>query len=126
MRFGDTDMFGHVNNAVYSSVYETGRTSFFIDTGLFNGGKGVAPVIVRSEIDYVREMNWPGTVQIETVIRQIGTKSFHTYQRATLGGELVTRSVGVMVVLDPATRRSVPLTEEWRTVLERYLDPDFV
>ena len=125
LRFCDTDMLGHVNNAVYSSIYEAGRTEFLGQAGLFDMAAGFSPVIVRVEIDFLREMNWPGEVMVETAVHRIGNKSFHTRQRAILNGEIVSRATGVLAIIDINTRRAVPLREAWREVLGRYLEPDF-
>jgi len=126
LRFCDTDMLGHVNNAVYSSIYEAGRTEFLAEAGLFDLSQGFSPVIVRLEVDFVREVNWPGTVLVETAIHRIGNKSMHTRQRASVDGEVVSRAVGVLAVIDTTTRRAVPLSDAWREVLGLYLEPDFI
>jgi len=125
LRFCDTDMLGHVNNAVYASIYEAGRTDFLVDAGLLNLSLGFSPVIVRLEIDFIREMNWPATVVVETAIHKVGTKSIHTRQRALINGEVVSRAAGVLAVIDINTRRAVALSDEWRDVLGRYLMPEF-
>jgi len=82
-------------------------------------------VIVRLEIDFIREMNWPATVVVETAIHKVGTKSIHTRQRALINGEVVSRAAGVLAVIDINTRRAVALSDEWRDVLGRYLMPEF-
>jgi acyl-CoA thioester hydrolase len=126
LRFNDTDMVGHVNNAVYSTIFEAARTAFFVEHRLFGRGSGFSPVIVRVEIDYLREINWPGTVTIETAVHRIGAKSFHLRHRASVGDRLVSRATGVSAVIDTHARHAVPLHDAWKTVLERYLDADFV
>ena len=125
LRFCDTDMLGHVNNAVYASVYEAGRTELLADSGMLDLSAGFSPVIVRLEIDFIREMNWPGTAVVETAIHKIGTKSFHTRQRTLIDGAVVSRAAGVLAVIDTTTRRAVPLSDAWRAVLGQYLMPEF-
>ncbi len=125
LRFCDTDMLGHVNNAIYSSVYEAGRTEMLGRAGMLDLRRGFSPVIVRVEIDYLREMNWPGDVIVETAVHKIGNKSMHLRQRAMLGGELVSRAASVLAVIDTSTRRAVVLPDEWRAALVEFLEPDF-
>ena len=125
LRFCDTDMLGHVNNAVYSSVYEAGRTEMLGGAGMLDLSRGFSPVIVRVEIDFLREMNWPGDVIVETAVHKIGNKSMHVRQRAMIGGELVSRAASVLAVIDTSTRRAVVLPEEWRAALGEFLEPDF-
>ena len=128
LRFNDTDRLGHVNNAVFAVMLEQGRSELAMAAGLPmeppSGSGGAALVIVRLELDFLQEMAWPGDVLIETEVARMGTKSFHTRQRLTSGGGLCARAVTVLVVMDRATRKAVPLTQEWRSSLDRWLVPD--
>jgi acyl-CoA thioester hydrolase len=117
LRFCDTDRLGHVNNAVYAVMYEAGRADMLGQAGLLSPGEGRAVVIARLEIDFLREMNWPGEVRIETSVARIGTKSMHMRQRLLLEGEVTSRSRSVLAIIDPATRRAVPIPQEWRAAM---------
>ena len=122
LRFCDTDMLGHVNNAVYAEMFEAGRVEMLVPMDLLGGPHAV--VIARLEIDYLREMNWPGEVRIETAIARIGTKSMHMRQRLLAGGEETARSRSVLAIIDVATRRAVPIHDGWRAVLAQWHVPD--
>jgi acyl-CoA thioester hydrolase len=123
LRFCDTDATGHVNNTAYGAMYEAGRAELFHGLGLLRDG-GFSLVIARLEIDFLREMNWPGEVRIETGLHRIGGKSIHLRQRLLIGDELVSRAASVLAIIDRNTRRSVPVGEAWRGALEAYLVPD--
>lgn len=125
MRFCDTDRLGHVNNAVYNVMYEAGRAEMLEGIGLLAPGAALAVVIARLELDFLREMNWPGTVLIESAVHRIGTKSFHLRQRLSVGGVLTSRAASVLAVMDTTTRRAVAITPEWREAFGRWLVPDF-
>lgn len=118
LRFCDADMVGHVNNAVYAVMYEAGRTELLHGHGLLRSEYSV--VIARLEIDFLREMNWPGEVRIETEVARFGTKSLHLRQRLLMDGEVTSRAVSVLVAIDPQARRAVPLPEAWRVELANY------
>jgi acyl-CoA thioester hydrolase len=118
LRFCDTDQLGHVNNAVYAEMFEAGRVEMLAPLGLLAGPHAV--VIARLEIDFLREMNWPGEVRIETDIARIGTKSLHVRQRLLVGGEETARSRSVLAIIDVATRRAVPVHDGWRAVLAQW------
>lgn len=122
LRFCDTDMLGHVNNAAYAELFEAGRVEMLAPLGLLRGPHAI--VIVRLEIDFLREMNWPGEVRVETEIARIGTKSMHVRQRLLVGGDVTGRARSVLAVIDVETRRAVPLTDAWREVLARWHIPD--
>lgn len=115
LRFCDTDRLGHVNNAVYAVLYEAGRVDLFQSLGLLSGPLGV--VIARLEIDFLREMDWPGEVRVETSVARIGTKSLHMRQHLLLAGAVVSCGRSVLATIDPVTRRAVPIGEDWRAAL---------
>ncbi len=124
LRFCDTDMVGHVNNAVYAVMYEAGRAELMTGAGLIAPHQGHSVVIARLELDFLREMNWPGEVRIETEVARIGTKSVHLRQRLLVDGTLTSRAVSVLAVIDTATRRAIPITETWRAALAPYTVPE--
>jgi acyl-CoA thioester hydrolase len=122
LRFCDTDALGHINNTVYAQLFEAGRAEMLVPLDLFGGPHAI--VIARLEIDFLREMTWPGEVRIETAVARIGTKSVHMRQRLWMGEAETARSRSVLAVIDVATRRAVPLTEPWRSVLAQWHLPD--
>ena len=123
IRFNDTDKLGHVNNAVFAVMLEQGRSELLQEAGLPMGDGGQAVVIVRMELDFVAEMTWPGDVRIETEVLRIGGRSFQFRQRLVSAGALCGRAVTVLVVMDRAARRAVPV-DPWRDALARWAVPD--
>lgn len=115
LRFCDTDMLGHINNAVYAVMYEAGRAEILQAAKLIT--RDHAPVIARIEIDFLREMNWPGEVRIETEVTRIGNKSLHVRQRLLVGGEITSRAASVLAIIDTRSRRAVPIMDTWRAAL---------
>ncbi len=122
LRFNDTDQLGHVNNAVFVVMLEQGRAEMTREAGLPATSEHHAMVIVRLELDFVAEMHWPGDVTIETSVLRLGGRSFTMQQRLLSGGAECARAQTVMVVMDRATRRSVPI-DPWRECLSAYLVP---
>ncbi len=121
LRFCDTDQLGHVNNAVYSVMCEAGRSELMQAAGLLEPGSGYGVVIARLELDFLREMNWPGEIRIETAIHRIGQKSVQLRQHVYQGDTLVAKATSIIAVIDTAKRRAVPITDTWRAALERWL-----
>jgi acyl-CoA thioester hydrolase len=126
LRFCDTDKLGHVNNAVYAVMLEAGRSELVGQAGLLDPSGGSGVVIARLEIDFLREMNWPGEVTIETEIARIGTKSVHVRQRLFFAGGLVSRAASVLAVIDMTTRRAVAISDDWRARLSAWVVPEQV
>jgi len=120
LRFNDTDRLGHVNNAVFAVMLEQGRSELAVEAGLPIESSTAALVIVRLELDFLREMAWPGAVTVETEVARLGDRSFTLHQRLVLEGELCAHATTILVVMDRAVRRAVPLEGAWRDSLARW------
>ena len=125
LRFNDTDMLGHINNAIYSVILEAGRVELVREAGLLNPEAGHGVVIARLELDFLREMNWPGEVRCETAVHKLGNKSFHLRQHLLFDGQITAHAQTVLAAFDMTTRKAMPLTEEWRTTLKKWFMPEF-
>jgi acyl-CoA thioester hydrolase len=109
IRFGDMDRQGHVNNAVYSTYFETGRVGFIYDPENGLQVEGCTTVMARAEIDYLKELRWPGTLEVGTGIADIGRSSYIFAQAIFHEGACAARARSTMVLIDRATRKARPL-----------------
>jgi len=117
VRFADLDMLGHVNNKAYATYFESGRIAYFSSKGL-NDGPKVGMVMVRLEIDYRKEINFPATLRIGVRPLKL-TKSTITLSVAIFNGESCSaNSVSTAIRFDPVTRKSTPFTDAERAGLE--------
>jgi acyl-CoA thioester hydrolase len=114
LRYNDCDPAGHVNNAVYSTMAEAGRTDLMLAAGIHRPGVNYAMVIVRLEIDFKAEMNWPGDVVIATAVSRIGAKSIHMRQVIRANGRDCAHALSILAAIDKETRRAIVLDEDWR------------
>ena len=122
VRFADMDRQGHVNNAVYPTYFETGRVcaSTIRKHGL--QVEGCTTVLARIEIDFLKELRWPGTVEIGTGIAEIGRSSYVFAQAIFNEGACAARARSTMVLIDRATRKARPLPPELIERLEADAD----
>ncbi|HYH19502.1 MAG TPA: thioesterase family protein [Azospirillum sp.] len=118
LRYCDTDRQGHINNAVFAEMLEAGRVHFLFEPGAPTAPPGCAFVIARMELDFLGEMNWPGTVDVGTAVLSIGRSSFRLGQGIFFNGACVGTAEAVIVLMDEATRRSAPLPDDFRARLE--------
>lgn len=121
LRFCDTDRLGHINNAVFATLCESGRVSFLYDPAHPLTGNGTQFVIARLTIDFLDELNWPTEVTIGTGVSQVGKSSFGLSQGIFTGDHCVSICESVLVLMDEKTRRSTPLPEDTRNALEALL-----
>ena len=118
LRFGDTDAIGHVNNSVFSVLCESGRVNLFrtrIDPTL---PKGRYFVIAHLAIDFLAELHYPGRVRTGTWLARLGRSSMSLEQVIVSGETLAARAKGVCVLMDRATRRPTPFSDETRKLAE--------
>lgn len=122
LRFNDVDQFGHVNNTVYFSFYDLGKTDYFqtVCPHVDWGRDGV--VVVHIETDFLAQIRATEPIAVETAVTAIGTKSFDLLQRAvnTRTGEVKCICRSVMVAFDLLQRESKPLDEEWIEAICRF------
>jgi acyl-CoA thioester hydrolase len=125
-RFGDTDRFGHVNNAVFATFCETGRVTVIHDPGRPLTPPGHIFVIAKLTLAFRAEMHWPGQVEIGTGLLRLGRTSFTLGQALYQAGACTATAESVLVLIDNITRRAAPLPEATRAILRDYAIGDAV
>lgn len=122
IRYNDQDPLGHVNNAVYSTFFEAGRTDFIkpmLDE-IADITTTLDFVLARITIDFLKELPYPGTVDIGTRVLRLGTKSM-TFANAVFKGgtdECVATCEAILVFFDLERRSSVEPPQKLRKLLE--------
>jgi acyl-CoA thioester hydrolase len=124
IRYADLDPQGHVNNAVFATFFETGRVTLFRDPANALLVPGCNFVLARSEIDFLRELHWPGTVEIGTGIAAIGRSSYTVAQAIFSGDACAATGRATIVLINEATRRSHPLPEHAVARLKELMGPE--
>lgn len=117
LRYGDTDRQGHINNAAYCTFFESGRVAFLCHEHGTIADEGYAFVIAKLSLDFFKEMNFPGTVEVGTRVNQIGKSSFTCGQALFKDGECCSTAESIIVLTDENTRRSAPMPEKVLQVL---------
>jgi acyl-CoA thioester hydrolase len=118
VRWRDLDALGHVNHAVSLTYFEEGRDALLEQCGIPRDEYvvGRCALTFRSEIDPAC-----GEVTVRCAVRELGRSSVTTGERILdpAGRVLVEAEFGI-VLWDPRTRASRPMTDAERASLERY------
>jgi acyl-CoA thioester hydrolase len=114
LRYGDTDRQGHINNAVFATLFETGRVAVFHEGPEPLLEPGFSFVIARIAIDYRAELFWPGRVEIGSAVKSVGRSSVIFTQALFQNGVCTATAESVVVQVDGKTRKSAPLGDETR------------
>lgn len=121
IRYADTDAQGHVNNAVFSTYLETGRVEFLYNPEYPILADDSSYVIVSLDLNYHKEVTWPGKVEIGTGILKIGNSSIKIYQQLFKNDIQVAVAETVIVQVDDKTGKSKPLTDTAKQSLGKWL-----
>lgn len=122
LRFNDVDKFGHVNNTVYFSFYDLGKTEYFssVCPGVDWEKDGI--VVVHIEANFLSQIFSTDHIAVQTAVSEIGTKSFHLIQRVidTETGDVKCICTSVMVTFDLEKHESKLMTKEWIEAICQY------
>jgi len=121
IRFADLDRQGHVNNAVFATYLESSRVGLIYDAENGLQVPGATSVVARLEINFLRELGGPGTVEIGTAVAEIGRSSYQFAHAIFSEGACAATGRTTMVLIDRETRRSRPLPPELIARLEELL-----
>ena len=123
VRFGDTDMMGHVNNAVYFTYMEQARIGYFDALMDFDWSQGeVSAILAEATCTYKRPLFYGDVVDVWVRVSRLGSKSFEReYQlvRQSDGG-LVATGHTVTVAYNYREARTISLPDEWREKIIAY------
>jgi acyl-CoA thioester hydrolase len=75
-------------------------------------------VLARLDINFLRELHWPGQVEIGTGVAEIGRSSFTFLQAIFHDGACAATGRATMVMIDMASRKARPLPPEALARLE--------
>jgi acyl-CoA thioester hydrolase len=121
-RWMDNDVYGHVNNVVYYSYFDTVINRYLIDEGgLDIQAATVIGITPETMCRFYRSFTYPETVEAGLRVGRLGTTSAR-YEVGLFGrGEDAARAEGhfVHVFVDRATQRPVAIPARIRTALER-------
>src|SRR4051812_35224140 len=69
-----------VNNTVYFLYLESARIEWFRDAGWEPDPAGEGPVIINAHCTFIKQLKFPGEIEVRTYVGVPGRSSFETYQ----------------------------------------------
>lgn len=119
-RWMDNDAYGHVNNVVYYSWFDTAVNGLLVEWQLLDIQHGATiGLVVETGCRYARSIAFPETVEAGVRIARLGTSSVRWEVGLFTTGhdEPAAEGYFIHVYVDRGTRRPVPLAPEWRARL---------
>ena len=124
VRWGDMDTMGHVNNAKYFTYCESARMSYFAAVRMTEHREAEqhGPALAAAHLNFRRQVRYPADLEVATRVTEVGRSSFRMEYELTWrdSGERVADGHGVIVWVDYATGRSIPLPEALKAEIRRF------
>jgi len=120
-RWMDNDVYGHVNNVVYYSWFDTAVNATLIEKGVLDihGGSTIG-LVIETQCNYFAPLAFPQTIDAGIRVAKLGTSSVRYEVGLFAQGEPLCAAKGhfVHVYVDRETRRPVPLPSALKAYLE--------
>jgi acyl-CoA thioester hydrolase len=119
-RWMDNDVYGHVNNVVYYSYFDTAVNQYLIEAGALDiQNSAVIGLVVETQCRYMSPISFPDRVAAGIRVARLGTSSVR-YEIGLFRNDEDTASAEghfVHVYVDRATSRPLPLPPALRAAL---------
>jgi acyl-CoA thioester hydrolase len=120
VRYIDLDPLGHVNNSALGIFLEEIRCRL-IAPKMKAHGRQFDMVLASAEMQWLKEMTYPGEVEVGMIARRIGTKSFTLAHGVFQGGHCTATATVTLVAFDLDKRVSMAPHADVRAYLETLL-----
>ena len=123
VRWGDLDALNHVNNAVYLTYYESGRTFYTDALDQLTANARIGGVVAEATCRYLQQLHFPASIQVCTRISRIGNTSFD-YTAALFYKDQdenpISTFTGRMVCFDQKTQKKFRFPDDVRELIRGY------
>jgi acyl-CoA thioester hydrolase len=119
-RWMDNDAYGHVNNVIYYSWFDTAVNAHLIEHGALDiHTSSVIGLVVETHCNYFAPLAFPQTVEAGIRVARLGSSSVRYEVGLFAQGDPLTAAQGhfIHVYVDRLSRRPVPLPEKLKAVL---------
>ncbi|NRR32919.1 acyl-CoA thioesterase [Oxalobacteraceae bacterium] len=123
----DNDQYGHVNNVVYYSYFDTAVNQFLIERGVLDTqNSAVVGFVVDSGCAYFSSISFPDTIHAGIRVSKLGNSSVRYQIALYRNDDALPCAAGhfVHVYVERSSNRSVPIPAPVRAVLDTLLPAD--
>ena len=125
-RWSDNDVYGHMNNVVHYSLFDTAINGWLVEEGVLDiHGGGQVGYVVETTCRYFREMAFPDVVTAGIRVAAIGSSSVRYEIGLFRNDDTEAAAEGrfVHVYVDRSSKAPSPISGRLRDLLEKTLDP---
>ncbi len=118
VRWGDADVFGHINNTLYSRFFESSRLTYFEDVSQleFSYGMQIGIILADMKISYLQQLHYPAEIEIGSRISRMGSSSLDLDAAVFIKGQdqVISTSRATCVWFDYTANETRPIPNEKR------------
>ena len=121
-RWHDNDVYGHANNVVYYSWFDTAVNGWLFEAGLLDIEQGdPIGIVVETGCRYASSVAFPQKIEIGIAVAKLGSSSVTYHLGVFVEGAETAAAEGhfTHVYVGRANRRPAPLPDSWRATLEK-------
>ncbi len=121
-RWMDNDVYGHINNVVFYSFFDTAVNGYLVAHGALDIANGaVIGLVVETHCNYFKSIAFPDKVRAGIRVAHIGTSSVRYEIGIFRNDETAAAAQGhfVHVYVERASNRPVPLPEKLKRALAK-------
>lgn len=119
-RWGDNDVYGHINNAVYFQLFDTAVNQMLIAGGALDvKTSDIVGLVVENRCSFFASLAFPEALEAGVAVERIGTTSVRYRLGLFRAGadELAAQGEFTHVYVGRASQRPVPVPDKVRALL---------
>lgn len=117
----DLDAAGHVNNAVFLTLFEWGRTRYWMEMHGRSDPGSIGFIVARAEVDFLRQLGLGDEIEIATRVAGMRNSSFDFLgEIRDAGGNVAARGKVVVVHYSWSENRKTRIPDELRRQIEAW------
>jgi acyl-CoA thioester hydrolase len=120
-RWSDNDAYGHLNNVVYYSLFDTAVNAILIEAGLLDPATSpIVGLVVETSCRYFSSLTYPDLAEVGVAVEHLGKSSVRYHLGVFKAGAPVAAAAGwfTHVYVDRETNRPFPIPEGHRELME--------
>ena len=121
-RWNDNDVYGHINNAVYYSFFDTAVNRYLIEHHVLDlqNSKEIG-LVVETQCQYLAPIVYPDLIHVGLKVTHLGNSSIRYEVAIFKNNEDVASAIGyfIHVYVDRLSNQSTPIPQKVREVLQR-------
>ena len=126
-RWSDNDAYGHLNNVVYYSLFDSAVNAILIEAGLLHPATSpIVGLVVETSCRYFSSLTYPEPAEVGVAVEHIGRASVRYRLAVFRAGAEAAAAAGrfTHVYVDRQTNRAFPIPPGHRELMEKLKVPE--